>query len=76
VSVFKERVTNVADDVCWGRRRLYSAEVDEPISQNTQENRKKRAVVKMYLKYPPSMERNDAKIDLRSKPEFFFLMRG
>jgi hypothetical protein len=31
-----------------------------------------RAVVKMYLKYPP---RNDAKIDLRSKPEFFFLMR-
>jgi hypothetical protein len=32
----------------------------------------KRAIVKMYLKYPPNMERNDAKIDLRSKPEFFF----
>jgi hypothetical protein len=36
---------------------------------------KKRAGVKMYLKYPPSIERNDAKIDLRSKPESFFLMR-
>jgi len=72
VSVFKERVTNVVNDVFWGRRRLYSAEVDEPISQNTQENRKKRGVVKMYLKYPP---RNDTKIDLRFKPEFFFLMR-
>ena len=44
------------------------------ISVRVYEITEKRAIVKMYLKYPPNMERNDAKIDLRSKPEFFFPM--
>jgi hypothetical protein len=37
--------------------------------------KKKRAIVKLYLKYPPNMEKNDEQIDIRFKPEFFFLMR-
>lgn len=45
------------------------------VSVRIYEITEKRATVKMYLKYPPSIERNDAKIDLSSKPEFLFLMR-
>jgi hypothetical protein len=50
VSVFKGRVTSVVDDVCWGRRRLYSAEVDDHISQNIRDN-----ITKSYSKNVPEV---------------------
>lgn len=51
--------------MCWGRRRLYSAEIDEHVSQNIRDNRKKsnsKIVPEIPTKYGKERRTNRFKV--------------